>query len=105
MCILYFAKCLHGWLVDFVHYSLSLLDLDEFSEVPCELLRDVKVKVNVLHVDLTIIKDVGEQELVEDCCVTSDLFVDIRSVVELDSLVPFQVDLLLLVNVHDVDDL
>jgi len=72
-----FAKCLHGWLVDFVHNSLPLLDLDELSEVPCELFRDVKVEVNVLHVDLTIVKDVGEQELVKDCCFASDLFVDI----------------------------
>ena len=71
------AKCLHGWLVDFVHNSLSLLDLDELSEVPCELFSDVKVEVNVLHIDLAIFHDVGEQELIEDCRLTSDLFVDI----------------------------
>ena len=72
-----FAKCLHGWLVDFAYNSPSLLDLDKLSEVPSELFRDVKVEVNVLHIDLAIFHDVGEQELIEDCRLTSDLFVDI----------------------------
>ena len=71
------AKCLHGWLVDFAYNSLSLLNLDKLSEVPSELFRDVEVEVNVLHVNLSIFHDVLEQELIEDCRLTSDLFVDI----------------------------
>ena len=52
-----FTKSFHGRLVDLVHNSLSLFNLDQLSEVPSELFRDVEVKVNILHIDLAIVHD------------------------------------------------
>ena len=82
---------------------LSFLDLYQVTEIPRELLSEIKVIGFVLRVDIFVVKDHIEHPLIDDCWMTSDLTVLVGSVLELKLLLVPACHVLLHENIADHD--
>ena len=83
----YLAEHLESGFVGARDKALAFLDFYKITEVPGELLGEIKIVLDVLNIDVLVVEHVVEDPFIHEAHVPSDLLVLICTVLEFYSLV------------------
>lgn len=96
-------KKLEARSVEPAHISLSLLDLNEFFEIPSKFLCDIIIIGHVPHVNEVVVEHSGQNVTIVNVGVPSDVKVVIGAMIQVDSVLVAVSDHLCLVEIFVVD--